>query len=222
PAVWDLAPPERFRALRLEAVDAALHRLLGADVLASPAVAEAAELAREAALAAPTAGRALGAANAALDWPSAPHLVLWQAQTVLREQRGDGHVAALLCAGLDPAEALVAFAAAQGMDGAWLRKRRGWSDAEWDAAAERLRGRGLMGADGGLTDAGHALRAEVEAHTDALAAAPWTALGEDRADHLVEMVRPLVAAVVEGGGFLAGNPMGLVPLAAAAASSART
>ena len=118
------------------AVDAALHRLLGAEVLGSPQVAEAAEIARAAALAAPTAGRALAAANAALSWPDPPHLVLWQAQTVLREHRGDGHVAALLTAGLDPVEALVLFAADQDLDGDWLRTRRGWSEPELGAAGD--------------------------------------------------------------------------------------
>jgi hypothetical protein len=37
--------------------------------------------------------------------------VLWHAVNILREQRGDGHIAALQVAGLDPCEALVSFAA---------------------------------------------------------------------------------------------------------------
>ncbi len=116
PAVWSLASPERFREIRTETVDAALRRLLGSEVIGTSEMAEAAEIAREAALAAPTAGRALAAANTALEWPEAPHLVLWHAQTVLREHRGDGHVAALLTAGLDPVETLVLFAAGEGLD----------------------------------------------------------------------------------------------------------
>ena len=153
PDTWKVASPQRFLAARLEAVDTALHRLLGADVLRSPAVAEAAALAREAALAAPTAGRPLGAANAALPWPEPPHLVLWHAQTVLRELRGDGHVAALLTAGLDPVESLVLFAADIAMDPDWMRTRRGWTEDEWAAGVARLAGRGLLdrrrGAHGG-------------------------------------------------------------------------
>ena len=76
----------------------------------------------------------LAAANAALSWPDPPHLVLWHAQTVLREHRGDGHVAALLTAGLDPVEALVLFAADQDLDADWLRTRRGWSETGVGAA----------------------------------------------------------------------------------------
>lgn len=217
PDVWAVAPPQRFLQARVEAIDAALRRLLGEDVVASPELAEAAEIARDAALAAPTVGRALAAANAALNWPDAPHLVLWHAQTVLREQRGDGHVAALLTAGLDPAEALVLFAADSDLDGAWMRQRRGWSEQEWSAAVQRLVERGLfVDADaegvGGLTAAGRALRDDVEAHTDTLADAPWSAVGAARAERLVELVAPFVAAVLAGEGFLPVNPMGLRPL----------
>ena len=212
PDTWRVAAPERFLQVRLSAVDAALHRLLGAEVLGSAAVAEAAALAREAALAAPTAGRALGAANAALPWPEPPHLVLWHAQTVLREQRGDGHVAALLTAGLDPAESIVLFTADLAMDPARMRTRRGWSEAEWAAAARRLADRGLLTGDGALTARGQALRADVEARTDALADVPWVELGDDRAARLAELVAPLVATIVTGDSFLPDNPMGLRPL----------
>ncbi|MFC4951218.1 SCO6745 family protein [Pseudonocardia sp. GCM10023141] len=214
PDVWALAGPEQYLEVRLRAMDAALHRLAGAELLTSAGVAEAAEIAREAATAAPTSGRALGAANAALDWPEAPHLQLWHAQTILRELRGDGHVAALLLAGLDPVETLVVFAADNGMDGTWLRERRGWSEPEWEAAVSRLTERGLV-EDRQLTAAGVALRAEVEAHTDALADAPWLAIGADRAERLVELVAPLVRAIIAGDGVNTVNPMGMRPLVAA-------
>jgi len=230
PDVWAVATPQRYLEVRLASVDAALHRLLGPDVLGSPQVAEAAEIARAAALAAPTAGRALAAANAALNWPDPPHLVLWHAQTVLREHRGDGHVAALLSAGVDPVEALVLFAADQSMDADRLRTRRGWSEPEWADAVGRLAARGLVdpveaveagdpaagAAAAGLpvaalTPAGRAVRDEVERRTDELADVPWAAVG-DRADRLVELVAPLVTAIMAGGGFLPDNPMGLRPL----------
>jgi hypothetical protein len=230
PDVWAVATPQRYLEVRLASVDAALHRLLGPDVLGSPQVAEAAEIARAAALAAPTAGRALAAANAALNWPDPPHLVLWHAQTVLREHRGDGHVAALLSAGVDPVEALVLFAADQSMNADWLRTRRGWSEPEWADAVGRLAARGLVdpveaveagdpaagAAAAGLpvaalTPAGRAVRDEVERRTDELADVPWAAVG-DRADRLVELVAPLVTAIMAGGGFLPDNPMGLRPL----------
>jgi hypothetical protein len=212
PDTWRVAPPERFLDVRLAAVDAALRRLLGSELLGSAAVAEAASMAREAALAAPLAGRALAAANAALSWPEPPHLVLWHAQTVLREQRGDGHVAALLTAGLDPVEALVLFAADHGPVVPELRRKRGWTPEEWDGGVGRLADRGLLAGDGSLTPAGRALRADVEARTDALADAPIAALGEGRAARLAALAQPLVAAILAADGFLHGNPMGLRPL----------
>ncbi len=210
PDVWSVATPERFLVLRLEAVDAALHRLVGAETLAGPEVVEAAGIASAAALAAPTGGRALAAANAALQWPDRPHLVLWHAQTVLREHRGDGHVAALLTAGLDPVEALVLFASDHELDGPWLRQRRGWSEQDWDDAVARLADRGLFDpADGLPTVAGRELRVEVEAHTDTLADVPWAAVGSEAAERLVTLAEPLVAAIAAGDGFLPENPMGL-------------
>jgi hypothetical protein len=211
PAVWALADPRTFLDVRLAAVDAVLHRVLGADLLGSAELAEAAGIAREAALAAPTAGRAMAAANLALDWPQPPHLVLWHAQTVLREHRGDGHVAALLTAGLDPVETLVLFAADTGLGSEYLRRVRGWSEAEWAAAADRLAARDLV-VDGEPTAAGRALRAEVEAHTDALAEVPWTGIDGERTDRLVRLAEPIVAAIVAGGAFLDDNPMALRPL----------
>lgn len=213
PDTWAVAPPHRYLAVRTGAVDAALHRVLGADVLASDAVAEAAALAREAVLAAPTAGRALGAANAALPWPDAPHLALWHAQTVLRELRGDGHVAALLSAGLDPVECAVLFAADLDLDPDRLRRARGWTPEEWAAGRDRLAGRGLLAGGGAPTPDGRALRGAVEARTDALADVPWAALGDARADRLAALVAPLVRTIVASDAFLPGNPMGLRPLA---------
>ena len=215
PDVWAVAPPGTYLRVRLAAVDAALRRVLGADVLASPEVAEAAELARAAAAAAPRAGRALGAANAALPWPEPPHLVLWHAQTVLRELRGDGHVAVLLATGLDPVECSALLGADLGMDPDGLRVRRGWTEHEWADGVGRLAERGLV--DGtGLTTDGRALRAEVERRTDALADPAWAALGADRTERLRELVLPLTRTIVASDSFLVDNPMGLRPPASAA------
>ena len=221
PEIWSVATPAQLLDARLAAVDAALRRALG-ELAVSAEVAEAAELARTAATSVSTAGRALAAANAALPWPDAPHLVRWQAQTILREQRGDGHVAALVSAGIDPVEALVVFAGAQGLPGDWLRERRGWTAEEWEAARARLADRGLVEPKAGdtvtdpvLTDAGRELCAEVEARTDALADQAWRALGDARAERLVGLTEPLVERVLAAGDFLPQNPMGMRPLVAA-------
>ncbi|MEU0073169.1 hypothetical protein ABZ027_26995 [Streptomyces sp. NPDC006332] len=194
---WDIASPEVMLAARRRGIDRAYRAMFG-DRADSPELAEAAALARRAAESANTAGRPLAAANAALEWPEAPHLQLWQAATILREHRGDGHVAALLVAGLDPVESLVSFAAI-GAASAERFESRGWSAAEWTAARERLSVRGLVDADGTATDAGRALRHRVEQDTDRLAAAPWRALGSDDTARLADLLGEFWVAVLSSG-----------------------
>ena len=201
--IWATVSPGDLVAARFAAVDADLQAVLGPDVLASDEMREAAALATEAAAACPPEGRPLFAAHAALVPPGAPHLQLWHAITLVREFRGDGHLAALLALQLDAVEALVTHAAAGDVPAAVLQATRGWSDEDWAAALDRLRARGLVEADGdGLTAAGNAVRDEVEARTDQLARAPWAQLGPARSDRLRELVRPWSRALVASGVFL--------------------
>jgi hypothetical protein len=201
PAAWDLATPEAVLAARYQAVDQALRRGLGDAMVESAEVAEAAELARTAAEHARTQlyGRPLFAAHAALAWPDEPHLVLWHAQTLLREFRGDGHIAALLLAELDPVEALVMHAASGEANEQVLRLTRAWPDEDWDAAVGHLAERGLIDAHRNLTDDGLALRQKIEDQTDQLAADPYAALGAAGCERLRALARPVSLAVVSSG-----------------------
>ena len=208
PDAWGLASPEDILATRLRIADAALRRLIP-DHVGSPTEAEAAALAREAAEAPAVAGHPLFAALRALPWPDEPHLVLWHACTLLREHRGDGHVAALTAAGLDGCEAHVTLTATGSVPRATLQDNRKWSDEEWAAAEERLRARGWLDADGHLTDAGRAGRAEIEARTDALAEAPWEALGPERTERLLGLLTPMARAINDAGGVPVPNPVGV-------------
>ncbi|MFI1764333.1 hypothetical protein ACH41H_20105 [Streptomyces sp. NPDC020800] len=194
---WGTASPQEVLAARLRGIDRTYRTLFG-DRLADPELAEAAALARRAAGAAGTAGRPLAAANAELPWPEAPHLQLWQAATILREHRGDGHIAALLLADLDPVESLVSFAAV-GAASVERFESRGWSGQEWSAARARLVARGLVRADGTATEAGRALRRDVEEHTDRLAAAPWRVLGRADSDRLAHLLGDYWVAVLSSG-----------------------
>ncbi|MEU6556144.1 hypothetical protein ABZ915_38720 [Streptomyces sp. NPDC046915] len=194
---WKAASPEEVLKARTRAIDRAYRALFG-DRVDSPELTEAAALARRAAEAANTAGRPLAAANAELPWPDAPHLQLWHAATILREHRGDGHLAALLVAGLDPVEALVSFAAT-GAASVERFESRGWSTEEWTAARERLTARGLVDADGRATQAGRDLRHRVEQHTDELAAAPWRILGASATDRLADLLGDYWVAVLSSG-----------------------
>lgn len=212
PDVWQIATPEQFVEARLRGVDGALRRFLGDEVIESAELAEAAELAGRASAVAQTAGRPLAAANAALPTPAEPHLALWQAQTLLRESRGDAHIAALVTAELDPCETLVMFAAEGNVEPDRLRTSRAWSEEEWAAAAARLHGRGLLADDATLTPSGSELRRWVEERTDRGSLAPWDELGPVDTERLVDLIAPFVQAIAAGGGFMTGNPMGLRPL----------
>ncbi|MFC6061126.1 SCO6745 family protein [Streptomyces ochraceiscleroticus] len=197
PLIWSTAGPAKVLEARLHAMDRVLRRLIG-DRLTKEQLAEAARLARQAAENAIPAARPLAAANLDLPWPSEPHLELWQALTVLREHRGDGHLAALLTAGLDPCESLVSFAAVGAAPEEHFRSR-GWSPLEWHGARDRLAARGWIAPDGRATDRAREGREAVERQTDQLAAGPWRALGRARADRLAQLITPLLTAVFESG-----------------------
>ncbi|MFG2275383.1 hypothetical protein ACGFNY_37150 [Streptomyces chartreusis] len=194
---WKIASPEAVLRARVRGIDRAYRAIFG-DRVDSPELTELAALVRRAAEVANTAGRPLAAAIAALDWPEAPHLQLWHAATILREHRGDGHIAALMVAGLDPVEALVSFAAI-GAASVERFESRGWSAGEWESARDRLAARGLVDADGTATDAGRELRGTVEGRTDQLAAAPWQSLTETEIDRLVELLGEFWVAVLSSG-----------------------
>jgi hypothetical protein len=209
PDAWSYASPDALTEARVAAAGEGLRRLLGAAV-ESDAITEAAELAAAAALATSTAGRALGAANAALPWPDEPHLRLWHAATILREVRGDGHVAALMVGGLSPCEALVTASAAGGPPAEMLQANRRWSQDEWAETVERLCSRGWLDERGALTEAGRAGRAEVEWRTDELMKPTWDALGAERCSRLESLLLPIRAQILGAGGFPVPNPLGLI------------
>ncbi|MDX3770820.1 MULTISPECIES: SCO6745 family protein [unclassified Streptomyces] len=202
PAVWSVASPKAVLEARLRAVDTTLRRLLGPETIDSPELAEAAELALRAAEACTRHARPLYAAHADLPVPEQPHLAYWHAATLLREHRGDGHLAALLAAGLDPVEALASHTATgKGMSPRWILATRGWRRSDWEDATERLRGRGLLDGEGELTEAGVALRAELEDATDRMDAAPYEHLGAEGVARLTELARGFLFTAASAGAF---------------------
>ncbi len=202
PAVWDTASPQAVLDARLRAVDSTLRRLLGAEAIASKELAETAELALRAIQACTRHARPLYAAHADLPVPEEPHLAYWHAATLLREHRGDGHLAALLALDLDPLEALVSHTATgKGMAPRWILATRGWRRTDWEAAEARLRDRGLLDAEGGLTDAGTGLRAELEDLTDRIDRAPYEHLGAEGVERLTELARGFLTAALAAGAF---------------------
>ncbi|MDF0532522.1 hypothetical protein P0W64_21735 [Tsukamurella sp. 8F] len=154
----------------------------------------------------PMSGRALAAAWAASDVPDAPALALWRHLSVLREWRGDNHIAELVRHGLDGVDAGV-FHEAELPDPSISRRvigrrffqvSRGLSDADWDAAIDRLVARGLVERDGDkhrLTADGFALYQDIEAGTDAISGAAFG----PAAANLIDRTRPYVKKVIDAG-----------------------
>jgi hypothetical protein len=207
PDAWGFAPPDAALAARLEGSVAALRRAFGdRDIADAPA------LARRAAESAAPEGRALFAANSALPWPDEPLAALWHAATLLREHRGDGHVAALTAAGLSGREANVLHASWGGTPPEFMTIGRDYDDAEWTANVARLAERGLLTADGGLTADGAAAKAELEDCTDRIALAAYAVLDDDEIDRLLAVLTPLGRAVIATGDVPPMTPIG--PIAA--------
>lgn len=194
PSAWESAAPDDIVAARFAAVDAAFRRVLGDAVVASDDMGRAAQLARVAADEAGrhVEGRPLAAGHTEVPWPAEPHLALWHAQSILREFRGDGHIALLVAHGLSGIEALVTHGATDEVPATLLQATRGWSDEAWRLGADTLRVRGWLerGEPLRFTDWGAAQRQAIEDGTDELASVPYAALGDDGCSELRAIVRP--------------------------------
>ena len=192
PSAWDVITPERLVQARREGTAEALGRILG-----EPDVSEALAIARHVTEGLTAPGRPLYAAHAALDWPGDELLALWHAATLVREHRGDGHVAVLTASGIGPVEATV-------LDGLWsgrtafLHRTRGWSEEEFAAGTASLVRRGWVEGDA-LTDKGRHAREHVEQRTDAAGLAGWEHVGLEQTERLAVLLAPLRQRVVGSG-----------------------
>jgi hypothetical protein len=199
PAAWEIAAPAVVLEARLEAADRSL-RQAWSEQTDGPEVRAAADLARRAAERAcdRPQGRPLFAGHATLPWPDEPHLVLWHAQTLLREFRGDGHVALLLTEELDGLGALITHAATGAIAAETLRISRAWSEEEWAAGVARVRDQGWLtdGPELALSEAGQRRRQSLEQRTDELSVYAYEAIGADGCARLRELTGPLSAAVI--------------------------
>jgi hypothetical protein len=128
--------------------------------------------------AADPAGRPLFAGLAARPWPADELGQLWHACALLRELRGDSHVAAFVAAGITGLEANILTELQVGWPPLAYTATRGWPDEAMQAASWRLAERGLI-ADGALTAAGSALRADIEDATDRQLDPVLAAIGPD-------------------------------------------
>jgi hypothetical protein len=205
PAAWEIASPSDLLRVRQESAVAALRRCGVADDEAGAA----AELAEKAARSAPMDGRPLFAANLALDWPDEPVARLWHAVTLLREQRGDTHVAVLCTLGVSGRESNVLHAAAGRVPKQMIMRSRDYDEEQWADYCSRLARRGLLDGDGALTDAGRDLKQRIEDTTDLLALSALDGLDDDEVERLFRALTPITRKVVAAGDVPAATPMGL-------------
>ena len=197
PWVWGKTTPQEAIAVRERGSASALRQMLG-ELADSSALVRVACLASRAAVSAPTEGPALYAGLRELDVPEEPVARLWHAATLLREHRGDGHNAALLARGIGGTEAHVLLALSLGMRAEEFGRVHHLPKGQLAAVVDGLRGRGLVDAAGGFTDAGQEIRERIEALTDELAAPAYDVLGADELDELVAGLEPIAAAVKAG------------------------
>lgn len=206
PSAWDFPSPAAALEARATSAVAALNRCgVGAD----DTTATAATLLAKAARTTPVCGRPLFAANAALPWPSDPVGQLWHATTLLREHRGDTHVALLVANGITGRESNVLHSSADRVPREFLERSRHYDDAEWRTCVASLAARGLLDDQGGLTAEGAEFKERLEHDTDRLALTAFDALDDDELATLFATLTPLTRKVVAAGDIPVATPMGL-------------
>ena len=193
PKVWETTTPEAAYDARAMGCAAALRRIL-AELVDTPELARAAELLARAATSAPTDGRVMYAGLRALPVPEEPVARLWHAANMLREHRGDGHIAALVSEQVGGTEAHVLSALDMDIYPAESFGRiHHLPEARLAEVMGGLRERGLLDDTGRFTDAGRATKDRIESLTDTLAAAPYEALAPLELDLLTSLLEPISA-----------------------------
>ena len=204
PDAWSYTTVEQALAARNAAVDAAV-----ADLGPIERLDDVAELAWHAASAADVSGRTLAAAHQAEPRSDNPRVALWQATAVLREHRGDGHIAVLVARGIGPVEAHLLKSGSGEADEQTLKIHRGFPDDEWAAARAGMVERGWLDADGRLTARGAAEHDAVEAATDAAAEQPWRAIGPAATARLRDLLDPIATGIRASDLIPYPNPLGM-------------
>ena len=189
-AGWAVTEPQPLLAARLAGAEAQLQRLLGEP---GPQVARATELLLNMVDGADRSGRMLFSGLSLLPQPTSPWGAMWHAADLVREHRGDGHIASWI-PHLDSCEVTLLTELAWGLPPRSYSRTRGWADEDMDAGQERLQARGLLDGDQ-LTDAGRSLRASIERETDQTVRTVQERLGDDL-DELVGIMSPWAKAVV--------------------------
>jgi hypothetical protein len=194
---WTKTTPAALLEARERGASAQLERLLG-EIATESEVRRATEILSAMTDSVDPSGRALYAGLSVLDRPTSMFGALWRAADLVREHRGDGHIAAWI-PHVDSTEITVLTELAWGIPARSYVFTRGWNEDDVDAAYARLTDRGLIG-DGALTAAGAELREHIERTTDETTRPVIERLG-DRFEELSGILAPLTDAIVTGGGY---------------------
>jgi hypothetical protein len=205
-SAWEVTAPDEALRAREESAVAALRRY---GVTDDDGVRTAARLAAKAAKYPGVEGHPLFAANRALPWPDDPVLALWHAVTLLREHRGDGHIAVLVAEGISGRESNVLHTAAGKVPREYMMRARDYDEASWQRLQDGLAARGLVDGEGALTAAGVEFKNHIESKTDELALSPLAALDDDEVETLFAVLTPITRRVIAGGDIPAMTPMAL-------------
>jgi hypothetical protein len=195
PKVWRATTPEAAIAARQLGCTRALRRILR-DHVDTPAFARATELLLKAATSAPVEGRPMYAALLTLPIPEDVVTRLFHAAALLREHRGDGHIAALMVEGVGGLEAHVLFALDIGMPAEQFGRIHHLPKKQIAGVIDGMRDRGLISDDSWLSKQGRAVKQRVESLTDDLAAKPYESLSPDELSELMALLEPLAALLV--------------------------
>lgn len=195
PKVWDTTTPEAAIAARQTGCVRALRRILGGRV-DTPEFSRAADLLTKAATSAAVDGRPMYAALRAFPIPDEVVARCFHAASMLREHRGDGHIAALMSEGIGGVESHVVFSLAMDLPAARFGRIHDLPAEKLDGVIGGMRGRGLIGNDGWLTEAGRTVNRRVEGLTDDLAAEPYECLTPAELAELIAALEPLAPVLV--------------------------
>ncbi len=199
PAVWDRAEPAAVLAATLEAMRELLGRLLADH---GDQVSELRDLLAPVADQQEIVGRPLAAAWSDVARTGDAVVDLWLAATVIRESRGDGHVALLVAEGIGPLESHLISTGDRPEVREALIGMRGWTAQEIDAAVVGLQEQELLDGTGRRTDACRALRLRIEQRTDERSAGAWADAGPEAVARISTLLLEVLPPVLASGTLL--------------------
>lgn len=213
PDAWGSTTPEAMLAARRSGSAAALRRIWSASDDGSgvdeATLGQLADQLSDLGEGAPADGRGLFAANLTVERTGDPVEDLWRAATLLREHRGDGHIAAYVTEGLTGIQANLLQVGIGRIPAETLRSARAWEPEEWQREIVDLDRWGLLDESGRATMSGHDALLRVEAATDRAAWGAFARSAPGDLDRLERALRPLAKAVRRSGEVPFPNPMGL-------------